>query len=366
MSMGERGVPSARPIGRTLRLTLGTILVWMASEAMLLQDGPLDLRVTTAVVAFTAFYTVLHLGITKYVPAVNPWVGALLAIAPIVLVYVLGGAIGRVSSVAYVGVSLASRWPSRVSAATGDAKSCRFQQSCCANARTWCAWSSRHSTGWRDGLPSGGGGPIQWRSVRTLEDGAAALRKAGVNVTRPADTTETHFEEQGSLPKPRLVGRMVRLSSGVLLLWPLYTMLTDGVGLMSGTAWPRGWTFWLLVAIAFYFTPYVVDIGFGLNWRRKPQYFVAVGAALLLVVDLGVYGSWWAPPLGVFVWAWLVYFSAHLGISFVLSTLLGTPGCEMRAIPHLWTVLTGRSTKEHYCPGPLDRLDQWETGGRKA
>ena len=33
----------------------------------------------------------------------------------------------------------------------------------------------------------------------------------------------------------------------------------------------------------------------------------------------------------------------------------------MRAIPHLWTVLTGKATKEHYCPGPLDRIDKWET-----
>ena len=50
------------------------------------------------------------------------------------------------------------------------------------------------------------------------------------------------------------------------------------------------------------------------------------------------------------------------GISFVLSAALATPGCEMRAIPHLWTIVTGRATKEHYCPGFLDGLDKWELG----
>ena len=48
-----------------------------------------------------------------------------------------------------------------------------------------------------------------------------------------------------------------------------------------------------------------------------------------------------------------------LGISVVLSALIATPACEMRSIPHLRTLTTGRATKEH-CPGALDRIDRWE------
>ena len=182
-------------------------------------------------------------------------------------------------------------------------------------------------------------------------------------MSRP-DKIETRFEEQGSLPRPGLVGRVLRLLLGLFLLWSLYIMLTDGLSLFSLTFAPSSWTFWLFVVFAFHLTPYVVNIAFGTNWRRKPQIFVAAVAACLIAVDFAVYGTWWAPPLGAFLWVWLVYFSAHLGFSLVLSALLGTPGCEMRAIPHLWTIVTGKPTKEHYCPGLLDRIDKWETGGK--
>jgi hypothetical protein len=195
-----------------------------------------------------------------------------------------------------------------------------------------------------------------WLSLIALE----------VKMSRPEDKTETHFEETGSLPKPGVVGRVVRLLVGLLLLSGLYSMLTDGLSLFSLRVAPRSWTFWLFVVIAFYVTPYVVNIGFGTNWRRVPQLFIAVTAGVLIAIDLIAYGTWWAPPLGTFVWVWLVYFSAHLGFSFVLSTLLGTPGCEMRAIPHMWTLLTGKATREHYCPGPLDRIDKWEAGRKTA
>jgi len=41
--------------------------------------------------------------------------------------------------------------------------------------------------------------------------------------------------------------------------------------------------------------------------------------------------------------------------------VLATPGCEMRAIPHLLSLVTGQEAKEHYCPvGPLHRIDKWE------
>jgi hypothetical protein len=123
---------------------------------------------------------------------------------------------------------------------------------------------------------------------------------------------------------------------------------------------PPNWTWWAFMALGLWLLPPVVNIGFTKNWRRKPQIALAAGLGLAVIADLLAYGTWWAPPLGVVVWFWLVYFSAHLGGSFLLSAMIATPGCEMRAIPHLWTRLTGRVTEEHYCPGFIDHVDRWE------
>ena len=125
---------------------------------------------------------------------------------------------------------------------------------------------------------------------------------------------------------------------------------------------PEGWGFYAFVAIAYWVTPHVINIGFGKSWRRRSRWAVAGVAAVLLAAGLMIYGTWWAGPLAVFIQLWLTYVALHLGLSFILSSIIATPGCEMRAMQHLWTLMTGRTTKEHYCPGPLDRLDKWEHG----
>ena len=52
----------------------------------------------------------------------------------------------------------------------------------------------------------------------------------------------------------------------------------------------------------------------------------------------------------------------NLGVSFVLSASLGTPGCEMRSFHHLFSLMTGKPAAEHHCPvGPLSAIDKWET-----
>jgi hypothetical protein len=183
--------------------------------------------------------------------------------------------------------------------------------------------------------------------------------------THPQWSTTTRFEGQGSLKKPGPMGRIVRLGLGVFLLSWLYSLLTQGGALLGATA-PRNPSFWLATLFALHVTPYVVNLGFTVSWKRWPQVIIVVAAAIAVALDLVLYGSWWGPPLGGFLLTWLIYFSAHLGLSFILSSIIATPGCEMRAIPHLWTLLTGRATQEHYCPGPLDRLDTWERRGRAA
>ncbi len=106
MTTNQRSEHTARIVGRTLRLALGIALVWMTYAVMRIEDAAFNLRVLAAVAGLTAFYTVMHLVISKYFSGVNRWFGAFLAVAPVILVYVLGGPLGRVASVAYIGVSL--------------------------------------------------------------------------------------------------------------------------------------------------------------------------------------------------------------------------------------------------------------------
>ena len=119
---------------------------------------------------------------------------------------------------------------------------------------------------------------------------------------------------------------------------------------------------WIAFSVAL--APYVVNIGFGINSGAKPR-FVLVGIWL----TAGVAGSLIEGTLrSEFLWAVIeitqIYIYGHLGISFLLSAILSTPGCEMRAIPHLFGKVSGKGSQEHYCPGFLDKVDRWERNRR--
>ena len=64
--------------------------------------------------------------------------------------------------------------------------------------------------------------------------------------------------------------------------------------------------------------------------------------------------------LNLFTIIWVIYIFTHLGVSFLISAVISTPGCEMRSLPHLWSIITGHKTYEHVCPGPLHKIDLWE------
>jgi hypothetical protein len=48
----------------------------------------------------------VHLIVSRYGTRLHAWFGAVLAIAPVILLFALGGPIGRAASVAFVGISL--------------------------------------------------------------------------------------------------------------------------------------------------------------------------------------------------------------------------------------------------------------------
>ena len=178
-------------------------------------------------------------------------------------------------------------------------------------------------------------------------------------------STEDRFEKQGTLQPPMMLGRIARFLAGVGVLSAFYSEVDVAIAFVTGTRYmdivpPQSPMFWLAVLLAFWVFPYVVNIGFTRRWKRKPQVAVAGLAAVAMLAGLTLYENWWAPPLEVLLLVWMIYTFGHLRFCFLMSGVLATPVCEMRAMPHLWATLTGRATKEHYCPGLLDPIDRCE------
>ena len=99
----------ARPVGRVIRLLLG---VWLVVEGgrHLVGTSP-GLVATTAgvVIGEFLFYAALHLVIVRYFASVNRWVGAFVAVTPVVLVFVLGGMPGMLARCCLWGSPCCSR-----------------------------------------------------------------------------------------------------------------------------------------------------------------------------------------------------------------------------------------------------------------
>lgn len=175
----------------------------------------------------------------------------------------------------------------------------------------------------------------------------------------PRSKLETRFEKAGTLPRPGPLGRLIRLLWGTVLGYSTYDLLNHRAGFVRESM--PYWMVWVYVPVLLAVFPYVVNIGFGVNWRARPRWIVfAILAVGMLASRLVTGDVWWTPALGWFTYLWFVYFCVHLGSSFFVSAVIATPGCEMRALPHLWALVTGKSTSEHYCPGMMDKVDRWE------
>lgn len=163
------------------------------------------------------------------------------------------------------------------------------------------------------------------------------------------------FDEPGTIARPGPIGRIVRISLGALCLWLVWQLVTrsEPQDLFNPS-------FWVMAAFGLMLAPYVVNIGFGVKWGAWPAVFSL--AAILAAAAYGYAMS--GSTSGTLLWAtvaiWMAYIYGHLGISFVLSAILATPGCEMRAIPHLLGSVFRSEAREHYCPGFIENIDQWE------
>ncbi len=173
-------------------------------------------------------------------------------------------------------------------------------------------------------------------------------------------TTDLKLDETGSLPRPGPIGRLVRLAFGLVCIWYVFVLIAVSGDLMSGQGGIRP-VVWNGVLIGLFLISYVINIGFSRAWKKWPAFIS--GGIFLSLAGIGYLtkGTMETDLLARVVWGWEVYLFSHLGGAFIISSLVGTPGCEMRAFHDLFSRLTGIPTKEHYCPvGPLHPIDQWE------
>ncbi len=175
-------------------------------------------------------------------------------------------------------------------------------------------------------------------------------------------TTDLKLDEAGTLTPPGPVGRLVRLLFGALCVWYVTGLIDVQDSLVDQQGHVRAFI-WNGILPGLFLVSYVINIGFSRAWKKWPA--IASAGVFLAVAAYGMLsaGSVETVLLARTIWIWSFYLFTHLGLAFLLSALLGTPGCEMRAFHDLYSRLSGKATKEHHCPvGPLSAIDRWEAG----
>ena len=105
MTTSQAEKHEAGVIGRTLRLMLGVLFAWMTYNVMRFEDSTFNILVLATLTGVTAVYVTLHFIISRYARDLHRWFGAIVVVAPVLLLFAFGDSVGRVVSVAYVGVS---------------------------------------------------------------------------------------------------------------------------------------------------------------------------------------------------------------------------------------------------------------------
>ena len=104
----------ALPIGRLLRFLTGLAFILAVVPVYGRLGAPLSVRAGLLVLGLLAAYSLIHLFAARYPLARPPWLGASLALAPLVVTYAAGGlggfllgrGEGRLAAVTFVGASL--------------------------------------------------------------------------------------------------------------------------------------------------------------------------------------------------------------------------------------------------------------------
>lgn len=176
--------------------------------------------------------------------------------------------------------------------------------------------------------------------------------------------TEKNFQAHGALRPPGPIGRLVKLvfaGSYLYYVWQLvslWSFLVDADILFFNASICLPILFTLYLAL--YLAPYVINIGWRINTKRISQFVIFLVSIGLIALSYFISQNLNSYALNLFTIIWVVYIFTHLGISFLVAVITSTPGCEMRALPHLWSVFNRYKTYERVCHGPLHKINPWE------
>ncbi len=133
-----------------------------------------------------------------------------------------------------------------------------------------------------------------------------------------------NFEKPATFPRPGPAGRVARIAAGIALLSLLVSNLADYR--LAGDPNPPSLSWWFGVAVSFYFLDTVFAIGFCRSWGRWSQVVLLLLALVAVAFDLVQYGSFWGLPLAVLLYLLTGFVLGVIGLSFLLSAILATPG----------------------------------------
>lgn len=136
--------------------------------------------------------------------------------------------------------------------------------------------------------------------------------------------------------------------------------------LIERNPFPEQLGYVIALAITLLTLPDVIDLGFSVRFGRRARGWFVGAAIAAAFFNLLAYGELWGPPLAWLLYLVSVFTLGYLGVSHALAALISTPGCEMRAVPHLAALLRGTSTDAVVCPGHWNAVDHWEARLGKA
>ena len=96
-------------------------------------------------------------------------------------------------------------------------------------------------------------------------------------------TTDLKLEEEGSLPKPGTVGRLVRLTLGLLCAWYVKGLIDVSGSLIAGDGHIRT-VIWNGIIPGLFLVSYIINIGFSRAWGKRPAIVSALALAAVAAV----------------------------------------------------------------------------------
>ena len=152
-------------------------------------------------------------------------------------------------------------------------------------------------------------------------------------------TTDLKLDEPGSLPRPGPIGRLLRLAFGLICAWYVFRLVGVAGDLMSGDIHIRpivsnG------VFVGLFLISYIINIGFSRAWKKWPALISGVVFLALAGIGYVARGTIETNLLAHAVCAWEIYLLSLLVGAFLIASVIGPPGRELRAFLHLFTRIT--------------------------